>query len=46
VRTVKKLRSVEVRMAPSIGAEKLGHPVPLSYFISDVKSGRSHAAQW
>ena len=27
------------------GAQKLGHPVPLSYFISDVKTGRPQPAQ-
>src|SRR3970282_2761489 len=45
VRTEKKLRSVEVRTAPSIGAQKLGHPVRLSYFVSDAKRGRSQPAQ-
>src|SRR5512145_1094835 len=32
-------------MAPSIGAKKLGHPVPLSNFRSATKSGCWHPAQ-
>jgi hypothetical protein len=30
---------------PAIGAKKLGQPVPLSYFDSEVKRGRSQPAQ-
>ena len=33
-------------MAPSIGAQKLGQPVPPSNFVSDEKSGWPQPAQW
>jgi hypothetical protein len=41
---MKKLRSIDVPTALSSGAQKLGHPVPLSYFVADEKSGCAHAA--
>jgi hypothetical protein len=28
------------------GAQKLGHPQPLSYFVSEENSDAPHAAQW
>src|SRR2546423_13576261 len=43
-RFMKKPLSVEVSTACSIGAQKLGHPVPLSYLGSDENSGSPHAA--
>ena len=30
---------------PLIDSQKLGQPVPLSYFLSEIKSGKSHPAQ-
>jgi hypothetical protein len=39
VRVVKKPLSTDVPMALSSGLKKLGHPVPLSNFASDEKSG-------
>ena len=32
-------------MALSSGFQKLGQPVPLSYFVSEENNGRSHPAQ-
>ena len=46
VRVIKKLRSVSVSTAPSSGASKLGHPVPLLNFVSEAKSAWPHPAQW
>ena len=40
VRAMKWLRSSVVPIDPSIGAKKLGHPVPLSNFRSATNSGR------
>src|SRR5262245_5811616 len=37
--------SLLVPMALSIGAQKLGHPVPLSYLVVDENSSRSQPAQ-
>src|SRR5256885_7076706 len=37
--------SVVVPNTPGIAVKKLGHPVPLSNFIAEVKSGRLHPAQ-
>jgi hypothetical protein len=39
VRTIPKLRSVVVSIAPSSGEKKLGQPVPLSNLRSALKSG-------
>jgi len=36
--------STVVPMAPSIGVQKLGHPVPLSNLVSDEKRGNSQPA--
>src|SRR5258705_12287437 len=44
VRSMKSLRSVVVANAPGIVVKKLGHPVPLSNFIAEVKSGRPQPA--
>ena len=41
-----KPQSSLVPIAPSIGFQKLGQPVRLSYLVSDQYSGRSHPAQW
>ena len=41
---MKRLRSDAVPTALSMGAQKLGQPVPLSNFVSDEKSGRSPVA--
>src|SRR5690606_31171331 len=35
VRTMKSDVSSDVPMAPGSGSQKLGHPVPLSYLVSD-----------
>ena len=43
---MKKLLSVAVTTAFSIGAQKLGQPVPLSNFVVEENSGRSQPAQW
>jgi len=41
------LKSRLLRIRPfSIGAQKLGHPVPLSYFVSLENSGSSQTTQW
>ena len=45
MRTMKKLRSVDVPTAPSSGSQKLGHPVRLSYFVAEENRGWSHPAQ-
>ena len=42
---MKWLRSTVVSTPPSIGASKLGHPVPLSNFVSDANNGVPQAAQ-
>jgi hypothetical protein len=42
---MKKDRSIVVPTDPSIGAWKLGQPVPLSNFVFEEKSGRAHPAQ-
>src|SRR5258706_6576066 len=39
------LRSVLVSIAPGIAVKKLGHPVLLSYFMSDLNSGSPQPAQ-
>src|SRR6185295_13565429 len=45
VRVMKKLRSVLVpTAAPSMGSQKLGHPVPESNLVPDAKSGAPHPA--
>ena len=41
---MKNVSSVDVSIACSMGAQKLGHPVPLSYLVSDENSGCPHAA--
>jgi hypothetical protein len=33
-------------MALGNGFQKLGHPVPLSNFVAEEYSGKSHPAQW
>ena len=45
MRTMKKLRSVDVPTASSSGSQKLGHPVRLSYFVAEENRGWSQAAQ-
>jgi hypothetical protein len=45
VRSIPRVRSVVVSTAFVIGAQKLGHPVPLSNFVSEVKSSWPHPAQ-
>ena len=42
---MKKLRSVVVATAPSMGWKKLGQPVPLSYFVAASNSGVPQPAQ-
>ena len=42
---MKPVRSIEVPTAPAIGVWKLGQPVPLSNFVSDVKRGWPQPAQ-
>src|SRR5471032_824985 len=44
VRGYSILWSVVVPNTPGMAAKKLGQPVPLSYFIADVKTGRSQPA--
>jgi len=36
---MKRPRSIDVPTASSSDAQKLGHPVPLSYLAEDKKSG-------
>ncbi len=43
VRSIPRVRSVVVSTASGIGAKKLGHPVRLSNFVSEVKSSWPHA---
>src|SRR5260370_8907116 len=40
-----KLVSLVVPTAPSIGVQKLGHPVPLSYFVVEENRSSSQPAQ-
>src|SRR5947209_9588061 len=44
VRVMRKALSVEVPTASGRGCQKLGQPVPLSYFVSEENSGRSQPA--
>src|SRR2546427_334178 len=43
-RFMNKVLSVDVSTACSTGAQKLGHPVPLSNFVSEEKSGSPQPA--
>ncbi len=46
VRTIPAVRSTLVVTAPSSTAvQKLGQPVPESYFVSEVNSAVSHTTQ-
>ena len=45
-RVIPRLESVEVRIfSLAIGAQKLGHPVPESNFVSELKSALSQQMQ-
>jgi len=46
VRVVPRLASMEVRMFSfAMGAQKLGHPVPESNFVSELKRALSQQMQ-